>query len=1396
MTAANNINNSNFTVYASDNVVMEANNINNIATDNNSNETKIEAGNIVSLNATKDSNGDGGNITNIGATISGGSLVYLTADNNITNKALIQYNINGNTSYSSGLSSGQTAANFTNTTLDSTGTSTSDTNVLNSNANYIRSTLLSQGNITSGGNLVLVAGNNINNIGSNITAEGSTYLEATNGNINITTAALRDRTLSRWGGRKKGGVSVSDNTTNLESNITSGNSGSGTLELLATSDSTTGSSSSGNINITGSSLTSADNLTLTAANDINIKSAQDTTYSFSAGRAGRGKSYLNQSSSTTQIASNLTTTNNGDITITSGYKNTDTVGSDNAFGNINIIASKLTTSDTDNDSSNNSGSGDVSLTARNEVNIASALDTFASKSLSSSKGYSVKKSSTDIKNTTTNVQSEISSNNDLTITSGSDTNITASNLSGNGSANITAGRYLDTDTSSSTYNTYLINDGANVNILNGVDTSYTYHNSTKQATGLNVRNLAITAVYIGAMAMSGGVGTTLMVGTGVGATPFVVEQKNTSTSAGSYKETVVSSNLNFTNDLNVTSGKDLTVQGSNLTTTTGDIKLTSGNDINILSAAQQSTSFWDERTKGLLNSASKSVVESSGTVNVSSIVESGNNLNITSLNDTILQSSILDSANDLTITTGNDLYLLVSQDVYSRTHTAHNNSLLKFKDSGSGFAGTNVINNQITSNNGANTNLTFDVGNTTTAQYNSKSGEEATATTIKNGVNDTTLTRDFTNSPQLSYLNTLDPSTTIYSPMDEQHMDWDYATRGLTKTGQAVIAVGAAAVAIGTGGIGSGLSGAMLTAVATTAATIATISFTNAALNADSLRESDDVGKTTLKDTTSKEALQSYVIAALTAGVTQYGAAKLNVAVPSSATTTERVTTNTLNAITRASIQTSTQIVATSIVKGQSINETIEEQGGLDQVIKNTLATAIGEAGAKEIGYQYHNYNISQPIQLTLHGVLGATTSTLMGGDALSGAAAAIAGEYTADSLYQSGLGANFSIALGQTAGSGAALLTSLLQGRSDEQTATNIQIGSFVASNAATYNATYVLKTTGRVIAADGENDHKVILIDESEANIIFDKRTEYLLANSLVPNVDEAITGVVPVSSEYQYQTNGKFYDLTIKSDFDTLAKMTGQFGISYSPETTNLIFNSNDSNDMAKIFFQNGMDNNYQTALASAKLIQDLTGQDVGLIVNSTGGIGNDISEYLPTDLYLKDALNGEVYQQIANNSDGKNLVIMHSAGNNDAYQAAKILKLNNVNLNGKIDFISVGSPISTSSLRNALGEVGGSVIGGYNNILDPVTHSKTWAVGALTLAGAGASYGATVGIGTTSTGSGLESFFTGLIGGGIGGGIGLTSLKLQHPFETYFNKNFKGLASDIQQWTTQNPSSTSQ
>jgi hypothetical protein len=163
-------------------------------------------------------------------------------------------------------------------------------------------------------------------------------------------------------------------------------------------------------------------------------------------------------------------------------------------------------------------------------------------------------------------------------------------------------------------------------------------------------------------------------------------------------------------------------------------------------------------------------------------------------------------------------------------------------------------------------------------------------------------------------------------------------------------------------------------------------------------------------------------------------------------------------------------------------------------------------------------------------------------------------------------------------------------------------------------------------------------------------------------------------------------------------------------------------------------------------------------------------------------------------------------MHSAGNNDVYQAAQVLKLNNASLENKIDFASVGSPISTSNMRNALSEVDGNVIGGYNNILDPVTHPKTWAVGTVGLFGVslasglayGLSAGGSAGAAAATTGTGLEALFTGGMGAAAGAAAGSTgfvtgyfSLKAQHPFNNYFNKDFKGLQTDIQTWSKNNP-----
>jgi hypothetical protein len=205
------------------------------------------------------------------------------------------------------------------------------------------------------------------------------------------------------------------------------------------------------------------------------------------------------------------------------------------------------------------------------------------------------------------------------------------------------------------------------------------------------------------------------------------------------------------------------------------------------------------------------------------------------------------------------------------SYTNNDEATFNFTNGSSGFYVTEVINTEIlaganSSSGGSAGSLTINVGGGILAQYSSKSGEAATTPT--EGINDSTLARDFSATPELAYINALNPTQTQYQSLDEIAQSWDQTTRGLNENGQLVIAAAAAAIAIGTGGIGSGLSGAIMTAVATTAATTATISATNSSMNADgNLAGSlDDVGKTALKDTTSEEAIKNYAISAAVAG--------------------------------------------------------------------------------------------------------------------------------------------------------------------------------------------------------------------------------------------------------------------------------------------------------------------------------------------------------------------------------------------------------------------------------------------------------------------------------------------------------------------------------------------------
>ncbi len=582
MTAASDINNSNYTIKASENVVMNATNINNIHADSGysskagatTNETRIEAGSIVSLNATND-------ITNIGATIKAGDLLYLTAGNNITNAALVNYKINGSST-------------------NADGSAITEAQALASNANNIRSTLVSQGTLESGGNLVLVAGNDINNKGSNITATGAAYLEATNGDISITTTALRDRTVTSWGSSKKGGTNTKDSTTNIQSNITSG----GNLDLA---------SIAGDINITGSKINADGNLTLSAADDVNIAAAQDTSFTESTYHK-KGMTVSKNSMSVKQTLTNVKSEldASGDISITSG-------------ADTNLIGVKLTAEN-------------AAINAGKELNVFSVADqSYSYASASKSRNFSAitkyalpglslvskfydavpipvlsniaqfenslangdfsSKSNLLEKNKITNQASGLDVIGNLTLTANNNLNIKGSNLSGGGDASLTS----------------TVGD---VNIYNVADLDYSRSESHSSRTTWSSVGAGI--IQTAAAGTSGLVSYFNPVKTpdqkindlqeNNEASKSIPQKTNTNININS-NETIIASNLNFTN-LNINSNKNTNVTSSNLAAT-DSATITSGDSTNILTAVENdySYTFNEKKTPSIAAALSNSVVK-------------------------------------------------------------------------------------------------------------------------------------------------------------------------------------------------------------------------------------------------------------------------------------------------------------------------------------------------------------------------------------------------------------------------------------------------------------------------------------------------------------------------------------------------------------------------------------------------------------------------------------------------------------------------------------------------------------------------------------------------------------------------------------------------------------------
>ena len=820
-------------------------------------------------------------------------------------------------------------------------------------------------------------------------------------------------------------------------------------------------------------------------------------------------------------------------------------GVDNGGSDIKIVGSNISTT---------TNGANITINANDSLNIASAVDSSYKMETYNKKGAIVQKSSININSSTTNVASNITSMGDVAITSGLDTNIIASNLSGSGSGSIIS--------------------GGDTNIFNATDTSYSYSQSTKTRTGL-LRQLPVygemisvlSTVYSPYLSLANG-----LTGGNLGKIQQAggIDYNKSNLGNSSTTEKLVASNLSFGNNLTIGSNVDITVKASNLTTTSGDILLAANGDVNILSAAETSTTNRNYRDKSD-RAKERGNTDNTEIKNISSTVTSGSDLSIISGNNTIIQSSKLSSGDDLTIDAGNNLILATAKDTAIKNEENKGGTAYTFSNGTSGYVDAKAVNNEITSNtNGTvNSNLSMTATNSILAQYRAGTMED-----VISGAN--------TSNQQLAYLKTVndlaqaDPSKVTLDPIADTMKQWDQTTRGLTGAGTAVVAIAAIAITVVTMGSGATIGAAMMTAVAASGAATASVAATNASMNTDSslLGSTKSIASNTWKSTTSEESLQNMAIAALTAGAafeasvylsstssaagagssagTAAGseagaasntatAANTTVYVNPSLSNATVLTSNTANsssfltnlgnATVKIGAATGGNILATSAIKGQSINEVIADQGGIDRVILNAGLQIVGEAGAMQIGNAAHGTpirnsdgslvrnldgsiayttpTITQGQQIALHAALGCGIGTGMSGGGsgcAAGAAAGIIGELTSNAMYQQGrtnpdgtpigFSRNTSIAMGGLSGSLASAFTSIALGDDDSKVAKNIYAGNFVGTNAAANNSTYVDKSR-KIIDVDLTDEDTGVYIDNQDGGSRKDTRigkTEFI--------------------------------------------------------------------------------------------------------------------------------------------------------------------------------------------------------------------------------------------------------------------------------------------------------------
>jgi len=316
--------------------------------------------------------------------------------------------------------------------------------------------------------------------------------------------------------------------------------------------------------------------------------------------------------------------------------------------------------------------------------------------------------------------------------------------------------------------------------------------------------------------------------------------------------------------------------------------------------------------------------------------------------------------------------------------------------------------------------------------------------------------------------------------------------------------------------------------------------------------------------------------------------------------------------------------------------------------------------------------------------------------------------------------------------------------------------VGGAAAFNEVVNNYLYHYK--GKIVARDSKDNNKIINLSENDLRKLAAENPEIL--NQLIAGIGKTDAPIVVKDSSAQSMSASSIQDLNNPADRAAIAKESDMGYVNIDGK--------------ARVFVQTGMDNTRQDAGASAlALSKVLGGVNTGYINNGTEGLNGDVGEYLPNSLSKKDVLNEYTYRTL--NAQGPTLVVTHSAGNEDARKALQAGAMYGKTYEN-LSFVSLGSPVSSSVMRQSATSGGANYLGQVNDWRDPVTNPKLWVLGTGVALVGGAAAG--VVLAPTTGGGSLYAYGTALMGGGLGGGLGggaiVSGINNYHAFPQYITK----------------------